>query len=232
MRHLTLGVMAAAIAGCAQSSPMHIQVVDASARFPDLTPATPDSLYLNNNGGDVQLRFGTTIGNVGSGPMRITATIEGDQTVATQEIVDSDGTLLATRPAGRFVYHPDHHHTHVDNIAVYELRQGDQNGAVAAQAKKVSYCLEDSVQYSSSWMPRMYPKCSPTLQGISPGWADVYANNVPDQFLSVSNLQAGQYALVVTVDPNRMFADSNYGNNSAWVRIYLDPSNWRLDRLD
>lgn len=231
MRYVVFGLVALLGAGCARPVPLLIQQSDPSSRYPDLLATPAASLYLQRNGQDVELRFGNTIANVGAGPLRLTAVLEGDRTLATQEIVDTDGTLLASKPAGSFEYHPTHHHTHVDQIAQYELRQGDQNGTVILRAKKVSFCMEDTIPYGSARMPRMYPKCSPTLQGISPGWADVYANDVPDQFLSVANLEGGEYTLVTTVDPTRKFFDANFENNASWVRFRLDPDSSRVERL-
>jgi len=232
MRHALPMVLVALLAGCVHPGPLRVLGTDPTTRYPDLLATPAASLYLKPNGGDMELRFSNSIANVGGGPLRLTARIEGDRTVASQEIVDNDGTVLVSRPAGVFEYHPSHHHTHIDNIAQYELRRGDQNGQVVITAKKVSYCMEDSVQYGSNWQPRMYPKCSPTLQGISPGWADVYANDVPDQFVTVTNLPAGEYTLTTVVDPTRKFFDTNYDNNTSWVRLYLDVGNWRVTRLD
>lgn len=228
MRHVPTLLAAAALAGCAHPA-LRVQGTDPTTRYPDLMPLPPASLYLKPNGRDVELRFGNTIPNVGNGPLRITAVIQGDRTLATQEVVDADGTVLVRKPAGAFEYHPTHHHTHIDQIARYELR--DRQGTVVLTAKKVSYCLEDTLSYGGTWKPRMYPKCSPTLQGISPGWADVYANDVPDQFLSVANLPAGEYTLTTVVDPTRKLLDANYANNTSWVRCYLDPRTYRVTRL-
>lgn len=230
MRYLVPGLSAALLAGCAHPTPLGVLASDPASRYPDLLPTPAASLYLKPNGRDLELRFGNTIANVGAGPLRVTAEIRGDRTLATQEIVDGDGEILATKAAGSFEYHPTHHHTHVDQIALYELRRGNQNGALVLQAKKVSYCLEDTIPYGDARKPRMYPKCSATLQGISPGWADVYANDVPDQFLSVATLAAGDYTLSTTVDPSRKFLDADFSNNTSWVRFTLDPASRRVIR--
>lgn len=232
MRHLLPAMLGLAIAGCARPMPSGILATDPASRTPDLLATPAASLYLKPNGQEIELRFSNTIANVGAGALRITAQVQGERTLATQEIVDTDGTVLATQFAGSFEYHPDHHHTHVDQIAQYELRRGDQSGQVVLRAKKVSYCLEDTIQYGSVRTPRMYPKCSPTLQGISPGWADVYANDVPDQFLTVTSLPAGEYSLVTIVDPTRKLRDTDFANNTSWVRFYLDPRGWRVNRLE
>ncbi len=232
MRYMAPVLLGVAIAGCAHPTRFAILAPDPASRYPDLMPLPPASLYLKPNGQDIELRFSNTIANVGGGPLRLTARVQGGRSIATQEIVDGAGNVLATQYGGSFEYHPTHHHTHVDNIALYELRRGDRNGPVVGQSKKVSYCMEDSIQYGSQWSPRDYAKCTPTLQGISAGWADVYGADVPDQFLSVAGLPAGQYTLMTTVDPSRKFLDSNVGNNTSWVQIYLDTNNWRVQRVD
>lgn len=233
-RLLPAWVAAGAIAaspGCSTPS-FSILAGEGSARYPDLAGSPPASIYLKANSNKLEIRFSNTILNQGAGPLQVRAQIQGEKTAATQEVLDEAGNVLETKQVGVFEYHPTHHHTHVDEIALYELRRGSPMGEVVTRAKKVSYCLEDAIQVQSGNMPRLYPKCTPELQGISPGWADFYGSEVPDQELRVSGLPEGEYYLLVTIDPSAKFLDANRANNMAWTKIYLDPQTVRVQRLE
>lgn len=183
-----------------------------------------DNFLVQRSGGRTLFRFRNSIPNIGAGPLQIRARVEGDRTIATQEVIDEAGNVLASKTAGVFEYHADHGHTHIDNVTSYVLRQGGLDGPIVASSSKVSFCLEDTRPWIGS--PRsLYPQCTPTLQGISSNWVDVYDNDVPGQELDVTGRPAGEYTLVVTIDPSRKFFDANGGNNTAWVRIRLDPNN-------
>lgn len=234
MRGLHPWVGAAALTLLSGCSPAEFSILvgEGRARYPDLVGSPPASIYLKANSSKLEVRFSNTILNQGAGPLQVRAQILGDRTAATQEVLDEEGNVLETKPVGVFEYHPTHHHTHVDEIAQYELRRGSPQGEIVTRAKKVSYCLEDAVQVYSGHVPRLYPKCTPELQGISPGWADFYGSEVPDQELLVNGLPPGEYYLLVIIDPTGKFLDSNRSNNSAWTKIYLNPSTTMVQRLE
>jgi hypothetical protein len=107
---------------------------------------------------------------------------------------------------GIFVWSPCHMHHHVMNYASYELR--DATGVVTTGHKQ-GFCLEDDEQIGSG--PSHHYNCN--FQGISPGWADVYGNGLPCQWVDITDVVPGTYTLRVVVDPLGVLADSDASNN-------------------
>ncbi|MBO9541442.1 hypothetical protein J7643_12710 [bacterium] len=204
---------------------------EVSSRYPDLVATPAASIYLKQNGRKVEFRFSNTIGNAGPGHLQIRAVPRGSKTSASQEIMDDAGQLVQSRMVGEFTYHPTHQHTHLDSVCNYELRQGSPTGPIVRQAEKVSFCMTDTIPYGTGGVVRRYADCQPNLQGISSGWADVYGSEVPEQDLDVAGLAPGEYYLLIILDPNRKFIESNTSNNTSWIRVYLDPANLRVNRL-
>lgn len=204
---------------------------EVSARYPDLVATPPSSEYLKPNGRKLEFRFSNTIGNAGPGHLQIRAVPRGDKTSATQEIMDDAGRIVQTRTVGEFVYHPTHQHTHLDAVCNYELRRGSPTGPLVRQAEKVSFCMTDTIPFGTGGVVRRYAECQPNLQGVSAGWADVYGAEVPEQDLDVAGLAPGEYYLLIVLDPQRKFIETNTSNNVSWIRVYLDPANLRLTRL-
>lgn len=191
--------------------------------YPDMLALPPQSVYLQVQDGRPTIRFTTSMANIGNGPLQVRARPEGDRTISTQEILDTRGNVVETAPTGVFERHPEHNHFHVDQVSRYELRQGSLTGPIVALSAKVSFCLEDTVTFGNRSYGRFYQQCTATLQGISPGWCDVYKSDVPGQELSVANLPRGEYYLVNLYDPSNKFRDADRSNHTAWVRLELDP---------
>jgi hypothetical protein len=225
------GLVGLSVAACGRSPGLSLSAT-VTDRYPDLVATPPSSLYLTPNAGQIELRFGTTIGNQGPGPMQIRAHNQGGVSHAYQEILAPDGQVLMTKDVGVFEYHPTHHHFHVDNVATYELRAGSLQGPLAGTGKKISACIQDDVPFGSGNAWRGYQTCTPTLQGISVGWADVYGAQVPDQFLNVTNLAPGDYYLITRFDPTQKFLDANRSNDVAWVHLSMNPQAYQVQRLD
>lgn len=138
------------------------------------------------------LRFATVTENVGSG----------------------DLVLGQVPPPGVsnevFVWSPCHMHHHVAGYASYELR--DASGVVAT-GRKQGFCLEDDEQVTPLGPSHGY-NC--TFQGISPGWADVYGNGLPCQWIDITDVPSGAYSLRVVIDPSGALPDADPTNNQ-WV---------------
>jgi hypothetical protein len=58
--------------------------------------------------------------------------------------------------------------------------------------------------------------------GLSVGWGDVYAWDLPDQYVEVTDLAPGQYRLLAVADPSGWFAEQSDTNNTTWLILYLD----------
>ena len=171
-----------------------------------------------------KLRVSTSIANPGPGHLQIRGTVEGDMTRGTQEILDPEGRVVQTKDVGTFELHPDHGHFHVSHVARYELRRGNHDGELVQSGRKISFCMEDSYRYLSSQEVSRVPDCSRTMQGITRTFADLYSAGLPDQLFDVTGMEPGTYTIVIHLDPQRKFLETSRGNNTAWIRMRLDPS--------
>jgi len=181
--------------------------------------------------GRVLLRFSTAVANVGTGPMELrgaTVNPNGTQDVL-QRIFNSAGGFT-NRLAGIFTYHPTHGHIHFDRFAEYKLREvtaGNGVGNTIGSGVKRSFCLLDLAAYNLS-LPGapgagQYAGCG-QIQGISVGWADVYANSLPDQWIDVTAVPSGTYWLEVTADPDNQLSEADENNNTTSILVtFVNP---------
>lgn len=177
--------------------------------------------------GNTILRLSTALANVGEGPLEFrgsTVNSDGTQDVV-QRIYSSDGTYT-DRVAGVFRYHPLHHHVHLDNVALYNLRAvGPRQtvGSVVRGGAKTSFCMEDVISYDLALpgapQEQIYLECT-TFQGISVGWNDLYVKTLPDQWIDVTNVPDGKYWLEVVADPLNILKEVSDSNNT--TRILID----------
>jgi Lysyl oxidase len=112
--------------------------------------------------------------------------------------------------SGIFVWSPCHMHHHVIGYASFDLL--DQTGEVVVTGRKQAFCLEDDEQIEIGHRA----KFSCAVQGITVGWADVYAADLPCEWIDVTDVPAGTYTVRVAIDPEAMFPDSDRANN-VWV---------------
>src|SRR5205085_231242 len=125
MKPLTY-TLAAAACGLAVAFPAFASGSKTAAStplYPDVVEVVPSHLAIQNDHQREWLRFSTTHINVGKGNLQIRGggqiapcVIDGiayaQCTVATQEILDANGTVVATHPAGVAFFHPEHNHWH------------------------------------------------------------------------------------------------------------------------
>lgn len=103
--------------------------------LPDLRTVVPLSLGIQNQQHREYLRFANGIANTGAGdwrlrpdpPPRDNTTTE---TTAVQEILDASGNVVQSPIAGVFVFHPEHNHWHIGEVAQFEVRVGSPTGPV------------------------------------------------------------------------------------------------------
>ena len=130
----------------------------------------------------------------------------------TENIGAGDLVLGAVPPPGVsegiFVWSPCHMLHHIVGYADYELR--DATGVVTTGHKQ-GFCLEDDEQVDPAQGPSHGYNCS--LQGLSPGWADVYGNGLPCQWVDITGVASGTYTLRVVIDASGVLGDSNRDNN-------------------
>lgn len=204
------------------------------AMYPDIVEQI-SHLQIQNEHQLEMLRFSTTHINLGNGPLQIRGggqiapcVIDGiayDQcTLATQEILDSEGNIVESKPAGTALFHPEHNHWHQGGVAKFEVHKGVLDGPQIASGVKITFCLvdvdkTDLVKKGSS---RNYFECNADLQGISVGWGDNYHQSTPLQELDITGAPEGDYYLTHMADPENHWKEVDESNNFAWVKFYLN----------
>lgn len=143
----------------------------------------------------------------------------------------STDTQSSSRPAGCMVFHPEHNHWHFDDFARYRIyREG--TGKLLASNEKVSFCVVDTAlpfdpppagQPSQPYFPTAEGCDATATEGLSIGWADLYAYYLPGQQLDLSNRKRGKFCLVSTADPNDQIAEGDENNNSYRMRLRIWP---------
>jgi hypothetical protein len=211
--------------------------------------------------GRIVLRLSNEIGNRANGPLEVfpgPASTDcdddgdpvNDRDASQRIFADTNGSggyeggvdgVESERGFGCMRYHPAHDHWHVLDIARYELRR-EATGKIVAQSRKVGFCFTDTrVAFPSAFTPpiRTYPigsaepiGCDATsTQGISAGWADLYAFSLPGQQLRVDGLPRGKYCLSSYADPHDLIDELSEDNNARRVRLSLRPSKLRVRTL-
>jgi Lysyl oxidase len=195
--------------------------------YDPLDPRTP----MQND-----LKFTVDIPNAGQWAVDIQAikpgpeplSLEGEQCVAWV----NRWVCSQRESVGPLVWHQQHLHWHFNNFALYELRRLNPDRTpdmseqgLVSNGSKASFCLEDTLNYSNQPItdsPPSYETCTATRQGISPGWLDEYDNTLPGQELPIIGVPDGDYALVITVNPDRTLFESNYNDNTAYAIVRIE----------
>src|SRR5262245_13971464 len=200
--------------------------VSPTAVLPDLIPWVDEAkgfLYDWVVQGE-ELRLTTAMANVGPGALEIRggATIGNNIQEVYQRVYEPDGSFN-DRLAGTFTYHPEHKHIHFDGFAEFRLREVLPDGGVGtviAGGLKTSFCIIDIENYDSD-LPAKYLNCK-QVQGLSPGWADLYDSGLPGQSIDITGIPNGTYWLEMAVDPDDHIAEANETNNEARILINLN----------
>lgn len=200
----------------------------AALRYPDLRTLTPTDVHLGQalvgTEHNYVVRFSNWVANAGTGPLELHGTPRfppDGQFDATQWIYD-DPAGVSIHNVGSFAFHPSHQHFHFDDFARYELwsardfeRAATRNfttGGPLHVSEKVSFCVLDLAHVEEDTGPpvAVYQTCTPAVEGISSGWADVYHWQLPDQFVAVGRkpLPDNRYVIRSVVDPNHVLIES------------------------
>lgn len=209
------------------------------ALYPDLrTQQLVELRFAQLVDGTHVLRFTNEVWNAGDGPIELEAPSPKKRKkrrrdmVLYQNLYDApvDGRRSARRRVhGRIIFHADHGHYHFADFAKYELLECGAAGdcELIGESPKVSFCLVDSELVAGSH-PRQYTVCElKEPQGITPGYSDVYAWNLPDQWVVLQDgpLADGEYALRSTADPGNQLNEGGGErelNNAAVVYFTVD----------
>lgn len=182
--------------------------------------------------GPPQLHFDTRAQNLGAVPLQLTLDdVESPQSSSVSQCVSWTASRLcrAQHPVGGFTWHEEHTHFHFEDFAAYELRRLRPNGRVdyssrglLASSDKVSFCLMDTTTVRPDAFPvGTYQSCTPAMQGISPGWTDVYGGGLPGQQFRIDSLDDGQYAVVVRMDHGERLYETDDTDNVVEVIVEL-----------
>ncbi len=195
--------------------------------LPDLTVRGVESIYarINPRTGGRELRFSTTLINLGHGPFEVHGAYdpERNQTKATQRVLNRNNTW-EERLIGYFVFHPGHDHWHVEDMTQFELFTYNPDGTpntLLATTDKLSFCMFDDkavdLNRPGAAPARSYFRTgcdSGGIQGISVGWSDIYTANIEGQHLNIDGLADGRYLVRSTVDPVNLIVEQDNANNS------------------
>jgi Lysyl oxidase len=214
----------------------------AALLLPDLTTLLPDSIAIVSvkvrGNLERRLRFDNEIVNQGAGPLEMFPTTEGcatnarnlrlvrqnvyQDTVANSTFDRGGDTIGEVHDVGCSVFHPQHHHWHIENFASYELKSG---ATTVASSTKVSFCVIDVQHVQSlpgSPSSPYYGNCGRNdTTGLSVGWSDEYQSTLAGQYIVINNVTDGSYCLVSTADPLNHIRESNDANNSAGVSVQI-----------
>jgi Lysyl oxidase len=212
--------------------------------LPDLLQERPQDLSVQRVRGRQLLGFRSAVQNVGDGPLIIVGSRASRATrdmQASQLVLQAGGALRRVSGAGflRYVPSPDHSHWHFLPFERYELRSV-ATGARIVRDRKSGFCLGDRYRVeprrpNAVAAPVYASRCGlnrPALlkirEGISVGWADDYAAYLDSQHIDVTDVPAGRYLLVHTVNPTGRIVERSRANNQASVRIALTRSAGRV----
>lgn len=211
--------------------------------LPDLQTLPPVDLRLlhDTNSGRTLIRFTNSIWNSGPGKLELIGIPNQakDEIQVTQRVYTSEPENFIEFEVGEFKFHDQHDHWHLEQFALYEVWSIDEMGSletVVSSGGKVSYCVMDVSPAETALSEgavspyRSYIHCQGTRQGLSVGWIDTYKYFYPEQWVEVTSLEDGIYALVSTVDPDHLLQEENTHNNSAVA--YFEIRNLRLKRVD
>jgi hypothetical protein len=217
-----VAVALASTAGAGKSTPT---TIPAGALLPDLQTVVPTHLNLVNQQQRDKLRFSNGIANTGAGPLALRPEHVGEISNGWQEFRDADGNVLAERLASQYEFHAAHNHWHLGDVALFEIRKGSPTGPIVnGNQQKVTFCLIDWYKLSdnSPTREKTFWDCEQGYQGISAGWVDQYHHALEGQSLDLTGAPNGNdYYLVSTANHARKFTETDYTNNTAWVRFTL-----------
>jgi hypothetical protein len=193
--------------------------------LPDLRTVVPAHLQIVNQQQRDYLRFSNGIANTGVGPLALRPETAGTVTNGIQEIRDANNAVVEEFLASTYEFHPAHNHWHLDDVALFEVREGSPTGAVVGEnSKKVTFCLLDwyRLDGNSNTAAREFWDCETGYQGILPGWVDQYHHSLEGQKLDLTTAPNGvDLYLVSTSNFAKRFRESDYTNNTEWVRFRL-----------
>jgi hypothetical protein len=197
--------------------------------LPDLAVSPPAELYIVQTGAGRELRFSTTVGNIGEGPLEILGRFDEERELAfaTQLIHRREGAPIE-HELGTLDYDGGHGHWHTEDFVSFELWSYAEDGALEellASTGKIGFCLLDFTTIDPApehvaTVP-LFDECHWSRQGLSPGWQETYAAWLPGQALDITRVPDGRYVIQTVLDPENRIIDAYDVNETVAVFIEL-----------
>ena len=215
----------------ATAAPITTPQVRPKALLPDLQTLPPYDLrlYVQEGGQRKIIRFSNSIWNRGPGTLELLGRRDPEfGNIEIRQLVYRVDGSFEEYAMGEFAFHPEHEHWHWKNFSRYEVWSTQPDGALSrllVSSNKVGYCLRDDERMLSDpqgtftlgkELVRERPTfrgCGWQRQGMSVGWRDTYDFDTGGQFVDISFLLDGIYALKSTVDPDNLLKELDRGNN-------------------
>ena len=182
-----------------------------------------------------QLRFTSTIANIGPGTLRIDGrrTDGSDQGwTVVQWLDEPDGQPSGRITGANLVFGGHgHEHWHLKFGASYRLQAVDEANEVASQTK-AGFCFFDQIrvdpEVAGAPTDRRFlaESCgergsTAVEMGMSVGWSDPYFWQLEDQSVDITGLPDGEYRLTAQADPDDWLMESDETNNATWTDLRI-----------
>lgn len=169
--------------------------------------------------------------------------------IINQRIYHKNGNAMTytDHMAGSMTYHNTHLHMHVDDWGIFTLRlqsadPNPLNWPIVGTGSKIAFCLMDlgtcdfydgncvsdlndtlfNADFPNFGLGGGNYNCSPSMQGISSGYVDVYDQSLDGMYIDIPpGTCNGDYWIVAQIDPNNNFVEENENNNVMAVPITL-----------
>ncbi|HEX3825993.1 MAG TPA: lysyl oxidase family protein [Sporichthyaceae bacterium] len=206
--------------------------------LPDLAMApTADLRVITSRDGHEQLRFTSTMVNLGQGPLVVAArrSAPGAPWEVVQQILAPDGYPEREIPLRlQPVWGGDgHNHWHVPDVARYRLLRLDDGEEVGAN-HKIGFCFFDNAFYRDLPQTPRGPgfpddtgcahgdrRATSFRMGLSVGFADVYRWRIPGQSIDITGLPPGRYRLEGKANGDDALHESDTTDHLDWVDFQL-----------
>lgn len=198
----------------------------ASLLLPNLQARPASELRIEWLNGNRLLRFTTLGWNAGTGPLEVVPGLV-DPATSKQQVMQRvyDGDSYTDFAAGFMDWHYEHNHFHFNDYGLYTLRSLTANVNSTRYGEKVTFCLMDTNKINTrlAGAPKraVYSTCGTDKQGISVGWGDSYRYYLDGQWIDISGLPDGDYALDIELDPKNRLVETSDDDNTSSVSIRI-----------
>jgi hypothetical protein len=217
--------------------------------LPDLVQILPPRVRIAHKVSAVRgrrtlLTFSAAAENHGVGPLVVDSRrpSQASATMTARQVVWHRNGFheFVPTPVGtvRYVHSRDHNHWHLLDFMRYRLTT--QSGARIGRDHKTGYCLGDRYRIAGVSFPaepvfpvyksqcgRSRPGRLSLAQGISVGFGDLYPAFLEGQFIDITDVPTGNYALVMRVNPSGRLLDEHRDNDVSSVNVRIVKSGGR-----